>query len=171
MMSSRTLQSRASRRAHLPSARAMANSSSRRGRPLVADGEAVARRLIAERTGDPTLAGTGWAQRQNVVVLVQPSPGRQSADQTPVETAWRPVVDILQASGLAQPGDAQTLCEGGIVPVDLLAIDQHAEPLVKGQTFDVGLAELLLQRPGHASEPHLPQLFDRLVDHRRFLQL
>ena len=43
----------------------------------------------------------------------------------------RPVVDILQARRLAQSGEAQALGERGVLPVDLLAVDQDAEPLVE----------------------------------------
>src|SRR5277367_2204183 len=70
----------------------------------------------------------------------------EAVDQAAVETARSAVVDILEAGGLAQLGNAQTLGERGIVAFDGLAIDQHRQALVEAEAIAVGQALLLLER-------------------------
>jgi len=84
------------------------------GEPLITHREPVTRGLVAEGASDETLAGTGRAQDQNVVVLVQPTAAGEAVDQAAVETARGAVVDILEAGGLTQPGKAQALGERGV---------------------------------------------------------
>jgi len=95
---------------------------------------------------------SGRPQDQDIVVLLEPLPARQRPDQGAIEAPGRPVVDVLQARRLAQSREAQALGERGVLPVDLLAVDQDAEPLVERQPLAVGLAELLFQGLGHADQ-------------------
>src|SRR5207237_2411402 len=88
------------------------------GKPLIAHREPATRGLVADGASEETLAATGRAQDQNVVVLVQPAAAGEAVDQAAVETARSAVVDILEAGGLAQLGKAQTLGERGIVAFD-----------------------------------------------------
>jgi hypothetical protein len=135
------------------------------GQPLIAHREPVTRGLVAESASDKTLAGTGRAQDQNVVVLVQPTAAGEAVDQAAVETARGAVVDILEAGGLAQPGKAQALGERGVVALDGLAIDQYRQALVEAEAITVGQALLLLERLGHAGEAQAAQRLDRGMDH------
>jgi hypothetical protein len=110
------------------------------GQPLIAHREPVTRGLVAEGASDETLAGTGRAQDQDVVVLVQPTAAGEAVDQAAVETARGAVVDILEAGDLTQPGKAQALGERGVVAFDGLAIDQHRQALVEAEAITVGQA-------------------------------
>src|ERR1700752_4030762 len=101
------------------------------GKPLITHQEPATRGLVADGASQETLAATGRAQDQNVVVLVQPAAAGEAVDQAAVETARSAVVDILEAGGLAQLCKAQTLGERGIVAFDGLAIDQHRQALVE----------------------------------------
>lgn len=121
-------------------------------KPLIAHREPATRGLVADGASQETLAATGRAQDQNIVVLVQPAATGEAVDQAAVETARSAVVDILEAGGLAQLGKAQTLGERGIVAFDGLAIDQHRQALVEAEAIAVGQALLLLERLGHAGE-------------------
>ena len=56
-------------------------------------------------------------------MLVQPTAAGEGVHQAAVETTRGAVIDILEASGLAQPGQAQALGERGIVAFDGLTID------------------------------------------------
>src|SRR6202035_4018370 len=124
----------------------------------------LTRGLVADGASQETLAATGRAQDQNIVVLVQPAAAGEAVDQAAVETARSAVVDILEAGGLAQLGKAQTLGERAIVAFDGLAIDQHRLALVEAEAIAVGQALLLLERLGHAGEAEAAQRLDRATD-------
>src|SRR5580704_8718626 len=57
------------------------------GKPLIAHREPATRGLVADGASEETLAATGRAQDQNVVVLVQPAAAGEAVDQAAVETA------------------------------------------------------------------------------------
>src|SRR4029077_6751777 len=122
------------------------------GKPLIAHREPATRALVADGASEETLAATGRAQDQNVVVLVQPAAAGEAVDQAAVETARGAVVNILEAGGLAQLGKAQTWGERGIVAFDGLAIDQHRQALVEAEAIAVRQALLLVHGLGHAGE-------------------
>src|SRR5215471_3983609 len=65
------------------------------GQSLIAHREPVPRRPVTEGASDKTFAGTGRAEDQDVVVLVQPAAAGQGVDQAAIETARRAVIDIL----------------------------------------------------------------------------
>src|SRR5580693_9190810 len=97
------------------------------GKSLIAHREPATRGLVADGASEETLAATGRAQDQNIVVLVQPAATGEAVDQAAVETARSAVVDGL-------------------------AIDQHRQALVEAEAIAVGQALLLLERLGHAGE-------------------
>jgi hypothetical protein len=71
---------------------------------LVEDGAIVAAGLVAEPRGDPALADAGRAADQQVGVVVDPEALDELGEQRAVETAWGAVVDVFDASLLAQLG-------------------------------------------------------------------
>jgi hypothetical protein len=71
---------------------------------LVEDGAIVAAGLVAEPRGDPALADAGRAADQQVGVVVDPAALDELGEQRAVETAWGAVVDVFDASLLAQLG-------------------------------------------------------------------
>src|SRR2546430_2509769 len=74
---------------------------------LIEDGAIVAACLVAERTCDPTLAHTGWADDEKIVMMIDPPAGGELVEQRFVEPARRPEVDVLDHGGLAQACELQ----------------------------------------------------------------
>jgi hypothetical protein len=139
------------------------------GQSLIAHREPVPRRPVTEGASDKTFAGTGWAEDQDVVVLVQPAAAGQGVDQAAIETARRAVIDILEAHILPQPGKPQALGERGVVAFDGLAIDQHGQALVASEAIAIGQVLLLLERLRHAEQAQATQCLNRGMDHRHCL--
>ena len=130
---------------------------------LIEDGTIVAARLVAERTGKPTFAGTGRAADQQALVPCYPVAGNKLGEQCLVEATRRLHVDILDDGGLAQAGELQSVDQPFVLALDRLAVDHEREPLLEAERGNVGLLALLLERLGHAGEPEGQQAV-KMVD-------
>ena len=121
--------------------------------PPVEDRAVVAASLVAERAGDPTLADTGWADDEQVLVSLDPLAGDELLEQRLVEAARRLHVDILDDGVLPQLGEAQAVHQPLVLALGRLAIDQQREALLEGECCDVGLPLLFVERLRHAGQP------------------
>ena len=99
------------------------------------------------------------------MVLAQPTAAGERLDQGAIKTARGAVVEIFQTGGLAQPREAQTLGERGVVAFDRLAINQHRQALVEAEAIAIGQTLLFLERLGHAGQTQAAQRRDRRMDH------
>src|SRR4051794_15146227 len=97
------------------------------------------------------------------------NPGRllgQRAHDGAVETAWRAIVDVFDASWSLQARLAEPALQRPVLSPVPLPIDEQAEPFFKAELVDVGLLHLLLQGLGHAAHAHGAEFVDcRLVQH------
>src|SRR5271154_836314 len=96
---------------------------------MIEDGSIVAARLVAERTGQPTLAGAGRTADQQALVACDPIAGDELDEQCLVETARHLHVDILDDGRLAQAPELQSTDKSFFPPLDGLAVDHEREPL------------------------------------------
>src|SRR5882672_10873617 len=124
---------------------------------MIEDGSVVAAGLVAERAGDPALAGAGRAADQQALVPCDPIAGNELGEQCLVETARRLHVDVLDDCRLAQARELQSAYKPLVLALDRLAVDHEREALLEDERGNVGLLALLLQRLGHASEPQRHQ--------------
>jgi len=108
--------------------------------------------LVAERAGQPTLAGAGFAGDQEVLSAGAPVTGRELGEQRLVETTRRLGVEILDGGVLPETGKLEPGDEPFAGALDDLAIDEQAEPFLEGERSDSWLLSLLLESFGHAEE-------------------
>src|SRR5207253_9408809 len=71
------------------------------GDPLVENRAVVTTSLMTERTGKPTFADPGRPAQNQIVVRVDPLTIGELVEQSAVEAAWGPVIDVLDAGLLA----------------------------------------------------------------------
>ena len=74
------------------------------GNPLIKNRAVVAASLVTEGTSEPTFAHPGRPAQNQIVVRVDPLAIDELVEQSAVEVAWGPVIDVLDASLLAQSG-------------------------------------------------------------------
>ena len=120
---------------------------------LIEDRAVIPARLVAERACNPTLADTGRADDQQVLVAIDPLAGDELLEQRLVEPARRLHVDILDDGVLPQACEAQPGDQPFVLALGRLAVDEQSEPLLEGQRCDVGLSLLFVERLRHAGEP------------------
>jgi hypothetical protein len=123
-------------------------------------------RLVGQSTRQIRLADPRRPADQHVLVIAHPAPGHQTGEQSPVESARMPEIDIFWRRRLFQPGAFQTrrilsrLAFGG------LAVDQQPEALLERQLADLGALRLAGQGPGHARQAQLVESLDgRMIQH------
>ncbi|MNL74561.1 hypothetical protein D3C87_2002120 [compost metagenome] len=84
-------------------------------------------------------------------------------DQGFVQAARTAVIDVFQASVMAQSGCFQTGAQAGIFTLGQLAVDHQAEALIEAQIVDVGRCMLLVERFDHAVQAQGLQLIQGRV--------
>jgi hypothetical protein len=93
-------------------------------------------------------------------VCVYPLAIGELVEQSAVEAAWGPVIDVLDVGLLAQSGIAQAGGKPLVVAMGELAIDQQPEPVGMSERGGfVGSFELG-ERLGHAGQAKLAQLVE-----------
>src|SRR5512145_1968 len=112
----------------------------------------VAARLVAERTGEPTLARARLAGDQEVLPPRDPLSRRKLGKERLVETAYRLRVEILDGRILPEVGELQPCDEPFALALDGFAIDQQAKPLLERERSNIGLLSLLLECFRHADK-------------------
>ena len=112
---------------------------------MIEHGAVVAAGLVAERTGEPTLARAGLARDQEVLPPRDPLAGRELGEERPVEAARRLGVEVLDRRVLPEVGVLQSRDEPFALALGGLAIDEQPEPLLEREPFDVALAVAALR--------------------------
>jgi hypothetical protein len=108
---------------------------------------------VAERTGNPALADTGWSDDQQILVSLDPLAGDEPLEQRLIEAARRLHVDVLDDGVLPQLGEAQAVHQSLVLPFGCFPVDEQSEPFVKAECGDVGLPLLFIQGLSHAGQP------------------
>src|SRR5688500_1675615 len=85
----------------------------------------LARRIAAERTGDPTLAGAGLARDHQVLPPHDPLAGRELGEEHSVEAARGLGVEVLDRRVLSQIGVLQSRDEPFALALGGLAIGEQ----------------------------------------------
>src|ERR1700731_860084 len=99
------------------------------GNPLIKNRAVVAASLVTEGTGKPTFADPGRPAQDQIVVRVDPLAIGELVEESAVEPAWGPVIDVLDAGLLAQSGIAQPGGQPLVAAMGELGIDQQPEQL------------------------------------------
>jgi hypothetical protein len=99
------------------------------GNPLIENRAVVAAGLVTEGTSEPRFAHAGRPAQNQIVVCVDPLAIGELLEQSAVEAAWGPVIDVLDAGLLAHSGIAQPGGKPLVAAMGKLAIDQEAEPV------------------------------------------
>ena len=120
---------------------------------LIEDRAIIPTGLVTEGAGNPTLADTGRADDEQVLVPFDPLAGDELLEQRLVEPAGRLHVDILDDGVLPEACEPQAADQPFIVALGRFAVDEQSKPLLEGQGRDVGLSLLFVERFRHAGEP------------------
>src|SRR5271165_252917 len=123
-------------------------------RPIVAAG------LVAEGRRQPTLPDAGRADKRQIVVSVDPASLDELLEQGAIEAAGGPIVDILDAGLLAQPGDPQPCCEPLVLPPRGLSIEEKSEPFERAETIGLPACGEVLEGLGHSLEAERVKLVE-----------
>ena len=125
------------------------------GNPLIENRAVVAASLVTQGTSKPRFAHAGRPAQNQIVVRVDPLTIGELVEQSAVEAAWGPVIDVLDAGLLAQSGIAQPGGKPLVAAMGELAIDQQSEPVDMSERGGfVGSFELG-KRLGHAGQTKL----------------
>jgi hypothetical protein len=84
--------------------------------------------LVTDRTTNPTLADTGWAGHDQIVMRVNPGTLDEFEKEGAIEAARSAVIDIFDACLIVQLGVTESRCEPTIATMSGLPIEQQAEP-------------------------------------------
>ena len=120
---------------------------------LIEDRAIIPTGLVAERTGNPTLADAGRTDDEQVLVSCDPLAGDELLEQRLVEPARRLHVDILDDGVLPEACEPQAADQPLVLALGRFAVDEQSKPFLEGQRRDVGLSLLFVERLRHASEP------------------
>ena len=77
------------------------------GNPLIENRAVIATGLVTQGTSKPRFAHASRPAQNQIVVRVDPLAIGELVEQSAVEAAWGPVIDVLDAGLLAQSGIAQ----------------------------------------------------------------
>ena len=80
-----------------------------------------------------TLADAGWANDDQILVLIDPIAGGEPNKQGLVEPARGLHVDVLDDGVLAEPGELQPADEPLVLTLDRFPVDQQSEPLLEAE--------------------------------------
>jgi hypothetical protein len=84
---------------------------------------------------------------------IDPARRGQFEEVPPIESVRRPEVDILHARGQAESRSPKVALQAAVLTIGGLAVDEHAEAVLKAETaIGGGLLTLLGECVGHASE-------------------
>jgi hypothetical protein len=128
---------------------------------LIEDGTVVAAGLVGERASEPTLADTGRAAQDDVVVSIDKAAVGKLEEQRAIKAPRGAVIDIFDGGVMAQPGIAQAREQPSVAAIGDFAIEQQAEPFGmrqgRGLTGSFDLAEGF----GHAVEAEFMHQLER----------
>jgi len=120
------------------------------GNAGVEDGDVFSTRLVAERASQPTLAQAARAGHEQIASLGDPIARREFEEQRAVEPARRLMIDVLDAGGVTQLGDAGP-CFKLLLPAQRqLVFEQQTEPFGVIETTRFWLVFEFLESFGEA---------------------
>jgi hypothetical protein len=99
------------------------------GDSLIKNRAVVAAGLVTQGTSKPRFAHAGRPAQNQIIVRVDPLAIGELVEQSAVEAAWGPVIDVLDAGLLAQSVIAQPGGRALVAAMGELAIDQQPEPV------------------------------------------
>ena len=99
------------------------------GNPLIENREVISAGPVTQGTSKPRFAHAGRSAQDQIVVRVDPLGIGELVEQSAVEAAWGPLIDVLDASLLTQSGIAQPGGKPLVAVMGELAIDQQPEPV------------------------------------------
>ena len=120
------------------------------GYALIEHRAIIPARLMTEGTGKPTFAEPGFADNDQVLVLVDPIAGCELGEQRLVEAARGFHVGVFDDGVLPEPSELQSAGKPLVFPFDGLTINQKPEPVLERESGDIGLPPLIFKRLGHA---------------------
>src|SRR6476646_3936602 len=144
-------------RARRPSPCAMASSVNSRGASPVEHGEAFTARLVPQGAGQPGLPDAGRAADHQMLIVADPSAGRELLEQGAIEPTRRAAVGILDDGVLPQPRVAQPAAQSLVFTAGGFAVEQQAEPVLAGQIVSRRIALHIDERVGHGSQADAAQ--------------
>ena len=122
------------------------------GHALVKNRSVVATGLVAERTGEPTLADAGWADERQIIVGVDPFTPCKFLEQGAIQTARITIVDIFDTGLLAQFGVTQPRHEALVLSPRCFAIKQQGETFAMAQALPFAAGIEFAEGFGHAMQ-------------------
>lgn len=131
--------------------------------PEVAHGVALAAGTLAQRAGEPGLAGAGGPGDEQHGVLANPLAAGELHHETPLEAALGAEVHVFDAGGEPKAGELQEPRQPTVFAGGLLPFEEEGEAILEAELREVGQPVLFLERLGHAEESEFLQELERLV--------
>src|SRR5690606_2052950 len=128
---------------------------------------ALSARLVRQGASDVGLAGAGGSGDADVMGFGDPSAARQLANDRFVESAFRRVVDALDA-GLANFEFClvQGTLESLVLSMSFFGVDEQTKTLVESEFLGIGCGSLSAPGFEHSAQPHGFQLlFGLFIQH------
>ncbi len=129
------------------------------GDALIENASSFSASLMAKRASDPAFADAGRPGDQKPFGALDPAAGDELLEQRAVDAARGSQVDVFDDGVLAQSRKLQARAKTLRVALGGLAIDHQAEPLLEGESGDIGGSPLLLEGLGHAGKAKGDQAF------------
>jgi hypothetical protein len=117
--------------------------------------------LVAERTAEPTFADSGRPANQQIVVRIDPGTLHELEEEGAIEAARGAVIDVFDASLVAQLGVAQTGGESLVAAMADFALEQQAEPFEMGELGGFAAGLDFVAGLEHGVEAELAELVER----------
>src|SRR5262249_5522608 len=130
------------------------------GNPLIENRAVISAGLVTHGTSKPRFAHAGRTAQNQIVVRVDPLAIGELLEQSTVEAAWGPVIDVLDARLRAQSGIAQAGGQPLVAAMGEFAIDQQPEPVGMSECGGFVASFEFGKRLGHAGEAKLAQLVE-----------
>ena len=127
---------------------------------------------MAEGAGEPALAQATGPGDQQVAALGDPVAGGELEEQRAVEPARTLIVDVLDAGGMAQPGDPGARFELLLPAQRQLVFEQQAEPFGVIEAARFGPVFQFLESFGQAVKAKRGQMVERgMSEHEDILSM
>src|SRR5271154_1286103 len=142
------------------------------GHAGVENGHVLSARLMAEGAGEPALAQATGPGDQQVAALGDPVAGGELEEQRAVEPARTLIVDVLDAGGMAQPGDPGARFELLLPAQRQLVFEQQAEPFGVIEAARFGPVLQFLESFGQTVKAKRVQMVERgMSEHEDILSM
>lgn len=102
---------------------------------MIGDSATVTAGLVAERAGDPTLAETGRAGDQQVLMTADPCALDEMGHHRAVDAAGRAQVEIFDAGRLSQGSELEPSGQPLGIALGGFTVDQQSEAILEAEGF------------------------------------